>query len=131
MPAIVADPIISFLRRRMYRQEYGHHRNYRHSSRNIRNHKSIPQCDKKTPLEPLDAFRDLTTWPVPPGIEIRRWSYHGEPHGAVCNRILLLSKYASSRVVAGACVTACPDLTCCHSETLRKTTNGLDNPDPR
>ena len=51
--------------------------------------------------------------------------------GAVCNRIPLLSKCASSSVVAGACVTACPDLTCCYSETLRKTSNGLDNPDPR
>jgi|SRR5215510_455554 len=56
-----------------------------------------------------------------------------ESHGAACNRVPLLSKrrLASSRVVAGACAAACPDLTCRYSKTLRKTTNGLEHSDPR
>src|SRR5215467_15597579 len=98
--------------------------------------KTFPQWDKKTPSEP--RFIDLTRWPLPgiecalPGAMISRSGCHREPTGA-CNRIPLLSKRvcASSGVVAGACAAACPDLTCCHSETLRKTTNGLEHPDPR
>jgi hypothetical protein len=85
MPPIVADPVISFLRHRAYTQEYGHDASYRYPSPNIRDHKSSPQWDKKTPS------------PVPPGNHgtmICRWGCHREPHGAVCNRIPLLSKCA-------------------------------------
>jgi coenzyme PQQ precursor peptide PqqA len=41
---------------------------------------------------------------------ICRWGCHWEPCGAVCNGIPLLSKYASSLAVAGACVAARHDL---------------------
>src|SRR5215831_19836151 len=39
-----------------------------------------------------------------------RWCCHWEPYWAVCNGIPLLSKCASSRAVAGACVAARHDL---------------------
>jgi hypothetical protein len=63
----------------------GHHTDYRHPSRNIRNHKSIPQWDKKTPSQPRCI--DLRREPVPPhrmgfpGKMILRWGCHWEPHG--------------------------------------------------
>src|SRR5262249_11342971 len=40
MPPIVADPVISFLRHRSHAEEYGHHADYRYSSRNITSHKA-------------------------------------------------------------------------------------------
>jgi hypothetical protein len=70
MPPIVADPVISFLRQRAYTEEHGHHADYRYPSPNIRDDKSFPQWDKKTPSEARCI--DLTRWPLPPGIE---WAF--------------------------------------------------------